>query len=114
MGKTKRYYAKTYISFGNWDDEFESMVDVHVHFTVYPGRSQTLTEPGEPPSISGFDLTLRRDGMVLDCPDWLYDDIVDRDGFAEWLLREAHERDEYDREMKADAERDARIFGRAN
>lgn len=95
-----------------WGTEIE--LNMVIDFTVYPGCSETLTEPGEPPSaeiedINFFEHIAGDKPKRVNIPDWIVERVTGADGFKEWLLNEAWESHQSALEDKADAARDERL-----
>lgn len=103
------YVVKSPLIIALWECSGEVEVDAIITFRVTPGREATREEPGEAPEVEIIRFQLSSMGSVFaDAPQWMVRRFENDDSFNSWLLQEAAERDEYNRECAAEAKAEER------
>lgn len=103
---SKKFYASQRIYFTGSDCGTEIPLTMHVNFTVHPGCKQTLTEPGEEPSIEVDDVRFL-DGLdKIKLPWSIEDRFTSSEDFTSWLMSEAESQNEIARDDAADHRRE--------
>lgn len=108
LGLAEMMYLDTMIELGSGLQAYD--LDIRVHYTVYQGRDQTLTDPAEPAHcvIGSISAKAGDKWLEIDWPDDLYED---EELLALCMLdyEEMCERNEGDR---ADSIREERMLDR--
>jgi hypothetical protein len=106
------YSVTTPLHFALWEGGGEIDVEAVIRFTVTPGAEATQTEPGYGASVEVRDFRIRKPKTHewLMCPAWIVAAFVADDSFNEWLISEAAEQDQSERDAWAEAEREDRGF----
>lgn len=98
------YHIKSPLSISLWEGGGEVEIDAIISWVVHPGCDATLETPAEGPTVEVRRFQLASGGAAFaDCPDWLFCRFEGDDGFNNWLLQEASERDEAARDYAAEA-----------
>jgi len=84
----------------------EVNLKMSVAFTVHPGCKQTLTEPGEEPSVEVNKVSFEDGSGLIDLPWSIEDRITSTESFKAWLMAEASEQHEAALDDAADAKRE--------
>jgi len=97
---------------------FESGTEIDlkmvVTFNVQPGSPATQIDPEESPfaEVDRVRFFMVKDGNTcadeVEMPDWLFSRLIDPTEFHNWLMSEASEQAEADRDEAADAAREQR------
>lgn len=109
---TRSYRAEQDISISAFDSSTEIELKMVVTFNVQPGSPATRIDPEEYPSVEvdaiRFFDTHAGDTAAIEraLPSWLVKHLTDDKSFDDWLMREAYEQAEIDRDEAADARRD--------
>src|SRR5690554_4319880 len=99
-----RYTVKSPLHMALWEGGGEVEIDAIISFTVSPGREATREEPAEAPEVEIVKFQLASVGAVFaDAPDWMVRRFECDDSFNDWLISEAADRDEYERDRAAEA-----------
>lgn len=103
----KTYIVKSPLSISLWEGGGEFEINAIISFQVQPAIAATHEEPGSGPivEVSKFQLSSTA-GFDIVCPNWLSDRFENDDSFNAWLLQEAEERDQIERDMAAEEARD--------
>lgn len=110
-----KYRAQQDIHISGWECGTEIELKMVVTFTVHPGCKQTLTEPGEEPSVEVDDVRFFDGKDEIKLPWSIEDRFTSRDEFKDWLMQEAADQHEAALDAKAEARReDSREGGHAN
>ncbi|QJS27433.1 hypothetical protein [Rhizobium ruizarguesonis] len=108
---SKKFSAHQHILISGSECGTEIELKMVVAFTVHPGCKQTLTEPGEEPSVE-VDKVQFFDGKdELTLPWSIADRFTSGDGFKDWLMYEAAAQHEAALDAKAEARRDELRMG---
>lgn len=106
---TQTYTVKSPLSISLWEGGGEFEIDALISFKVDPGCSATNETPAEGPTVDITRFQLSSIGAVFaDCPSWLSERFERDDSFHAWLMSEAADRDEYERDEAADSRREDR------
>lgn len=100
------HIARQDIHIGGWECGFETEIQMVIEFTVTKARAQTTTSPAEPATAEVKDVQFFRNRVLTTMPDWLIDQIVDRQEFNVWLLSEAKDQSQSAAEDLAEARRE--------
>jgi hypothetical protein len=101
-----QYRAGQYVTISGWDCGTEIELRMIVAFKVHPGCKQTLTEPGEEPSVEVDDVQFFDGNDAIKLPWSIEDRFASADGFKAWLMGEASEQHEAALSDAADAKRE--------
>lgn len=104
------YRAEQTIAFSGWQAGEIELTQV-VTYTVSKYRAATLEQPEEPATAEVIECRYSIGKTELHLGDLLTDTFEAEESFTDWLLNEASESDEYDRDCAADAKREDRANG---
>lgn len=109
---SKKFSAHQHVLISGSECGTEVELKMVVDFTVHPGCKQTLTEPGEEPSIE-VDAVRFFDGKdELTLPWSIADRFTSRGEFKDWLMQEAAAQHEAALDTRAEARREDLILNR--
>jgi len=108
---TRKFHATQTITISGDSCGTEVNLKMSVAFTVHPGCKQTLTEPGEEPSVEVDDIAYF-DGKGEVLLSSLIDAFARDRHFTDWLMAEASEQHEAALDDAADAKRAERDLDR--
>jgi hypothetical protein len=105
---SKKYHAKQTIEIFGWECGTSILLTVHVDFTVHPGCKQTLTEPGEEPSIEVDDVRFLDGLNRIKLPSSIEGHFTCSEAFTSWLMSEAESQNDMARDDEAHHQRETR------
>jgi hypothetical protein len=101
-----QYRAEQDIHISGWECGTEIELKMVVTFTVHPGCKQTLTEPGEEPSIEVDRVRFFDREDEINLPWSIGDRLASSDSFNSWLMSEAESQHEIALDDAADHKRE--------
>lgn len=103
---SRTYIVKSPLSISLFEGGGEFEINAIISFQVQPAVAATHEDPGNGAfvEVSKFQLTSTA-GFDIVCPSWLSSRFENDEGFNAWLLSEAEDRDEAERDRIAEENR---------
>ncbi len=109
---TRKFHASQTVTISGDSCGTEVNLKMSVDFTVHPGCKQTLTEPGEEPSVEVNKVSFEDGIGPIDIPWSIEDRITRTDSFKAWLMAEASEQHAAAIDDAAESKREERDLDR--